>query len=47
MTPVVQPLRRIPLTLREEVTKDLQKQLEDGFMEPVDAFPMGVQLGHR
>lgn len=37
VTLVLQPLRRIPLSLLEEVTKDLRKPLEDGFMEPVEA----------
>jgi hypothetical protein len=32
VTPVIQPLP-------QEITKDLHKQLEDGFIYPVDAFP--------
>lgn len=37
--PVIQPLRRIPLALREEVTAELQMILDMGVIEPVNASP--------
>lgn len=37
--PVIQPLRRIPLALRDAVTEELQKLLQDGLIEPVNASP--------
>ncbi|ROL43342.1 Transposon Tf2-6 polyprotein [Anabarilius grahami] len=37
--PVIQPLRRIPLALREEVTAELQTILDMGVIEPVNASP--------
>ncbi len=36
---VIQPLRRIPLALREEVTAELIKLQAEGIIEPVDASP--------
>uniref|UniRef100_A0A674DZP4 Gypsy retrotransposon integrase-like protein 1 n=1 Tax=Salmo trutta TaxID=8032 RepID=A0A674DZP4_SALTR len=39
VTPVMQPLRRIPFALRDDVTKDLQAQLDAGIIEPVNAAP--------
>uniref|UniRef100_A0A674D150 ribonuclease H n=1 Tax=Salmo trutta TaxID=8032 RepID=A0A674D150_SALTR len=35
----MQPLRRIPFALRDDVTKDLQAQLDAGIFEPVNAAP--------
>ena len=37
--PVIQPLRRIPLALRDDVTAELKKLLEVGIIEPVNASP--------
>ena len=37
--PVIQPLRRIPLALRDGVSAELQLLLEAGIIEPVDASP--------
>ena len=37
--PVIQPLRRIPLALRDPVSAELQRLLEAGIIEPVDASP--------
>lgn len=37
--PVIQPLRRIPLALREDVTAELLKLQAEGIIEPVDASP--------
>ena len=37
--PVIQPLRRIPLALREDVTAELRHLLEAGIIEPVNAAP--------
>lgn len=37
--PVIQPLRRIPLALREDVTQELGTLLEQGIIEPVNAAP--------
>lgn len=39
MHPVIQPLRHIPLVLRDDVTAELTKLLEAGIIEPVDASP--------
>ncbi|KAL0158734.1 hypothetical protein M9458_046810, partial [Cirrhinus mrigala] len=39
ITPVIQPLRRIPLLLREGVSAELQCLLSAGITEPVDASP--------
>ena len=36
---VIQPLRRIPLALRDDVTAELTKLLELGIIEPVNASP--------
>ncbi|KAJ7991418.1 hypothetical protein DPEC_G00283640 [Dallia pectoralis] len=37
--PVVQPLRRVPLALRDGVTQELQRLQADGIIEPIDASP--------
>lgn len=37
--PVIQPLRRLPLGLRDDVTVELQKLLNAGIIERVDALP--------
>lgn len=37
--PVVQPLRRIPLALKDDVTKELESLLESGIIDPVNAAP--------
>ena len=37
VTPVIQPLRRIPLTLRDEVTAELKARLDSGIIEPINA----------
>lgn len=37
--PVVQPLRRIPLALREGVTQELTRLQGEGIIEPIDASP--------
>ncbi|KAJ8339345.1 hypothetical protein SKAU_G00361310 [Synaphobranchus kaupii] len=39
VSPVMQPLRRIPLALRDDVTKELNTLLEAGIIEPVNAAP--------
>ncbi|KAJ8368319.1 hypothetical protein SKAU_G00083470 [Synaphobranchus kaupii] len=39
VSPVMQPLRRIPLALRDDVTKELNALLEAGIIEPVNAAP--------
>ncbi|XP_019737023.1 uncharacterized protein K02A2.6-like [Hippocampus comes] len=39
VTPVIQPLRRLPLALRADVTAELQKLLDAGIIERVDASP--------
>lgn len=39
VTPVVQPLRRIPLALWDGVSVELQRLLDAGIIEPVDASP--------
>ncbi len=39
VSPVIQPLRRIPLALRDEVTAELQMMLAMGVIEPVNAAP--------
>ncbi|RXN09940.1 gypsy-16 si [Labeo rohita] len=39
ITPIIQPLRRIPLALREGVSAELQCLLSAGIIEPVDASP--------
>lgn len=39
MKPVIQPLRRIPLALRDGVTTELKKLLDAGIIEHVDASP--------
>ncbi|KAJ8349338.1 hypothetical protein SKAU_G00244680 [Synaphobranchus kaupii] len=37
--PVIQPLRRLPLALRDDVTTELHKLLEAGIIERLDASP--------
>ncbi|KAJ8353420.1 hypothetical protein SKAU_G00209870 [Synaphobranchus kaupii] len=37
--PVIQPLHRIPLALRDAVSEELQKLLQNGLIEPVNASP--------
>lgn len=37
VVPVVQPLRRVSLALRDSVTEDLQRLQADGIIEPIDA----------
>ncbi len=37
--PVIQPLRRIPLALRDGVSAELKQLLDVGIIEPVDASP--------
>ncbi|KAL1279257.1 hypothetical protein QQF64_025930 [Cirrhinus molitorella] len=37
--PVIQPLRRIPLALRDGVSTELKQLLDSGIIEPVDASP--------
>ncbi|KAJ8352061.1 hypothetical protein SKAU_G00235370 [Synaphobranchus kaupii] len=37
--PVIQPLRRLPLALRDDVTAELHKLLEAGIIERLDASP--------
>ncbi len=37
--PVIQPLRRIPLALRDGVSAELMQLLDVGIIEPVDASP--------
>ena len=37
--PVIQPLRRVPLALRDEVAGELKNLLEDGVIEPINASP--------
>lgn len=37
--PVIQPLRRVPLALRDEVAGELNNLLEAGIIEPVNASP--------
>ena len=39
VTPVIQPLRHIPLTLRDEVMAELKAQLDSGLIEPINASP--------
>ncbi|KAI3358905.1 hypothetical protein L3Q82_015296 [Scortum barcoo] len=39
VSPVIQPLRRLPLSLRDNVTAKLQKLLDAGIIERVDASP--------
>ncbi|XP_057713151.1 uncharacterized protein K02A2.6-like [Corythoichthys intestinalis] len=39
VTPVIQPLRRLPLALRDDVSAELQKLLDAGVIERVDASP--------
>ncbi len=39
VSPVIQSLHRIPLTLRDEVTAELQMMLVMGVIEPVNAAP--------
>lgn len=39
VSPVIQPLRCIPLALREGVSTELQRLLEGGIIEQVDASP--------
>ena len=39
VTPVLQSLRRIPLALRDGVSVELQRLLDAGIIEPVDASP--------
>lgn len=37
--PVIQPIRRLPLALRDDVTAELQKLLDAGIIERIDASP--------
>lgn len=37
--PVIQPLRRIPLALRDRVEAELQRLLKDSVIEPINASP--------
>ena len=37
MKPVCQKLRRLPLSIREEVSAELKRLLQAGIIEPVDA----------
>jgi len=37
--PVIQPIRRLPLALRDYVTAELQKLLDAGIIEHIDASP--------
>lgn len=39
VSPVIQPLRRLPLALRDDITIELQKLLDAGIIERVDASP--------
>ncbi len=39
VSPIIQPLRRIPLALRDEVTAERQMMLAMGVIEPVNAAP--------
>lgn len=39
VTPVIQPLRRIPLALRDQVSTELQLLLDAGIIEPINASP--------
>ncbi|KAI3364020.1 hypothetical protein L3Q82_010785, partial [Scortum barcoo] len=39
VSPVIQPLRRLPLSLHDDVTAELQKLLDAGIIERVDASP--------
>ncbi|KAG1938438.1 thy-1 membrane glycoprotein [Pimephales promelas] len=39
VTPVIQPLRRIPLAFRDGVSVELKLLLDSGIIEPVDASP--------
>ena len=39
VTPVIQPLRRLPLAFREGVTDELTSLLEEGIIEPINAAP--------
>ena len=39
VTPVMQPLRRLPLTFREGATAELSSLLEEGIIEPINAAP--------
>ncbi|KAJ8353780.1 hypothetical protein SKAU_G00213470 [Synaphobranchus kaupii] len=43
VSPVMQPLRRIPLALRDDVTKELNTLLEAGIIEPVNAAPLDFE----
>ncbi|KAF3842944.1 hypothetical protein F7725_001793 [Dissostichus mawsoni] len=40
--PVIQPIRRLPLALRDDVTAELQKLLDAGIIERIDASPENV-----
>ncbi len=42
--PVIQPLRRTPLALCEEVTAELVKLQAEGIIEPVDSSPWVFNL---
>ena len=39
VAPVIQPLRRLPLALRDGVEAELSSMLEEGIIEPIDASP--------
>ncbi|KAJ8332628.1 hypothetical protein SKAU_G00424170 [Synaphobranchus kaupii] len=39
MTPVIQPLRRSPLALRDDISAELQRMLDDDIIEQVNALP--------
>ncbi|KAJ8346766.1 hypothetical protein SKAU_G00281670 [Synaphobranchus kaupii] len=39
VAPIVQPLQRVPLALRDGVTDELKRLQADGIIEPIDASP--------
>ena len=39
VTPVIQPLRRVPLAFRDGVSAELSSLLEKGIIKPIDASP--------
>lgn len=39
VAPVIQPLRRVPLALRDGVSAEMSSLLEEGIIEPIDASP--------
>ena len=47
--PVIQPLRRLPLALREGVTAELTSLLEEGIIEPINAAPWisNLTIAHK